>query len=137
MTFNALKTVSSFMLMTNKKNHFLLLIAVIVSLFLPLQSRHVYAYSNHNLTSKEYRQYKERLVKTGLYENKDGSVGGALNLSDGTTGRVLKFTKKGELIVVKPAVNKDGDKRSVYIKIKYSLSDVKQYLSRREANYGK
>lgn len=136
MIVKVLKMASSSTLMSNKKIYLAALSAFVIVLSL-LQAQPSYAASNDNeLTKKQYQKYKKRLIKTGLYEDKDGTIGGTFNLSDGTTGRVLDFTKNGELILLKPAVNRDSNQETIYIKIKYSIEDVKKYLSRQEATYG-
>lgn len=50
-----------------------------------------------NLTKEEYQALREALVKNGLYINKDDTVGGVFNLSDGSTMRVYRLDGDGNL----------------------------------------
>lgn len=56
--------------------------------------------ASHNvgaISKKDYRTLTEKLVKQGLYKNKDGTIGGVFNLSDGNTLRVFKVDEDGNL----------------------------------------
>lgn len=50
-----------------------------------------------NLTKEEYQALREALVKNGLYINKDDTIGGVFNLSDGSTMRVYRLDGDGNL----------------------------------------
>lgn len=50
-----------------------------------------------NLTKEEYQALREALVKNGLYINKDDTIGGVFNLSDGATMRVYRLDGDGNL----------------------------------------
>ena len=50
-----------------------------------------------NLTKEEYQSLREALVKNGLYINKDDTIGGVFNLSDGSTMRVYRLDGDGNL----------------------------------------
>lgn len=50
-----------------------------------------------NLTKEEYQTLREALVKNGLYINKDDTIGGVFNLSDGSTMRVYRLDGDGNL----------------------------------------
>ena len=50
-----------------------------------------------NLTKEEYQALREALVKNGLYINKDDTIGGVFNLSDGSTMRVYHLDGDGNL----------------------------------------
>ena len=61
-----------------------------------------------NLTKEEYQALREALVKNGLYINKDDTIGGAFNLSDGSTMRVYRLDGDGNLWgVVKVGENQE------------------------------
>lgn len=61
-----------------------------------------------NLTKEEYQALREALVKNGLYINKDDTIGGVFNLSDGTTMRVYRLDEDGNLWgVVKVGENQE------------------------------
>lgn len=61
-----------------------------------------------NLTKEEYQALREALVKNGLYINKDDTIGGVFNLSDGTTMRVYRLDGDGNLWgVVKVGENQE------------------------------
>ena len=61
-----------------------------------------------NLTKEEYQALREALVKNGLYINKDDTIGGVFNLSDGTTMRVYRLDGDGNLWgVVKAGENQE------------------------------
>lgn len=49
------------------------------------------------ISKKDYRTLTDKLVKQGLYKNKDGTIGGVFNLSDGNTLRVFKVDEDGNL----------------------------------------
>lgn len=56
--------------------------------------------ASHNvgaISKKDYRTLTDKLVKQGLYKNKDGTIGGVFNLSDGNTLRVFKVDEDGNL----------------------------------------
>ena len=50
-----------------------------------------------NLTKEEYKALREALVQNGLYINKDDTIGGVFNLSDGSTMRVYRLDGDGNL----------------------------------------
>lgn len=50
-----------------------------------------------NLTKEEYQALREALVQNGLYINKDDTIGGVFNLSDGSTMRVYRLDGDGNL----------------------------------------
>ena len=50
-----------------------------------------------SLTKEEYQALREALVKNGLYINKDDTIGGVFNLSDGSTMRVYRLDGDGNL----------------------------------------
>lgn len=50
-----------------------------------------------NITKEEYQALREALVKNGLYINKDDTIGGVFNLSDGATMRVYRLDGDGNL----------------------------------------
>lgn len=61
-----------------------------------------------NLTKEEYQSLREALVKNGLYINKDDTIGGVFNLSDGTTMRIYRLDGDGNLWgVVKVGENQE------------------------------
>ena len=61
-----------------------------------------------NLTKEEYQALREALVKNGLYINKDDTIGGVFNLSDGSTMRVYRLDGDGNLWgVVKVGENQE------------------------------
>ena len=61
-----------------------------------------------NLTKEEYQTLREALVKNGLYINKDDTIGGVFNLSDGSTMRVYRLDGDGNLWgVVKVGENQE------------------------------
>lgn len=49
------------------------------------------------ISKKDYQTLTDKLVKQGLYKNKDGTIGGVFNLSDGNTLRVFKVDEDGNL----------------------------------------
>lgn len=55
----------------------------------------------YKLSKSQYEDYVSRLsALSGIYINSDGGLGGELKFSDGSTRRIKKFTRDGELIVV-------------------------------------
>ena len=55
----------------------------------------------YKLSKSQYEDYVSRLsALSGIYINSDGGVGGELKFSDGSTRRIKKFTRNGELIVI-------------------------------------
>lgn len=55
----------------------------------------------YKLSKSQYEDYVNRLsALSGIYINSDGGLGGELKFSDGSTRRIKKFTRDGELIVV-------------------------------------
>lgn len=50
-----------------------------------------------SLTKEEYQALREALVQNGLYINKDDTIGGVFNLSDGSTMRVYRLDGDGNL----------------------------------------
>ena len=80
-----------------------------------------------NLTKEEYQALREALVKNGLYINKDDTIGGVFNLSDGSTMRVYRLDGDGNLFgVVKVGENKE--------KIaKFDYASVLTFIERKES----
>ena len=55
----------------------------------------------YKLSKSQYEDYVSRLsALSGIYINSDGGLGGELKFSDGSTRRIKKFTRDGELIVI-------------------------------------
>ena len=55
----------------------------------------------YKLSKSQYEDYVSRLsALSGIYINSDGGLGGELKFSDGSTRRIKKFTRNGELIVI-------------------------------------
>lgn len=80
-----------------------------------------------NLTKEEYRALREALVKNGLYINKDDTIGGVFNLSDGSTMRVYRLDGDGNLF----GVVKVGDNKEKIAKFDYA--SVLTFIERKES----
>lgn len=80
-----------------------------------------------NLTKEEYQALRNALVKNGLYINKDDTLGGVFNLSDGATMRVYRLDGDGNLWgVVKTGENEE--KIAVF-----DYASVLTYIERKES----
>lgn len=80
-----------------------------------------------NLTKEEYQALREALVKNGLYINKDDTIGGVFNLSDGSTMRVYRLDGDGNLWgVVK--VGENQEKIAVF-----DYASVLTFIERKES----
>ena len=80
-----------------------------------------------NLTKEEYQTLREALVKNGLYINKDDTIGGVFNLSDGSTMRVYRLDGDGNLWgVVK--VGENQEKIAVF-----DYASVLTFIERKES----
>ena len=80
-----------------------------------------------NLTKEEYKALREALVKNGLYINKDDTIGGVFNLSDGSTMRVYRLDGDGNLWgVVK--VGENQEKIAVF-----DYASVLTFIERKES----
>lgn len=80
-----------------------------------------------NLTKEEYHALREALVKNGLYINKDDTIGGVFNLSDGSTMRVYRLDGDGNLF----GVVKVGDNKEKIAKFDYA--SVLTFIERKES----
>lgn len=80
-----------------------------------------------NLTKEEYQALKEALVKNGLYINKDGTLGGVFNLSDGSTMRVYRLDGDGNLWGV---VNVGENQEKVAV---FDYVSVLTYIERKDS----
>lgn len=80
-----------------------------------------------NLTKEEYQALREALVKNGLYINKDDTIGGVFNLSDGSTMRVYRLDGDGNLF----GVVKVGDNKEKIAKFDYA--SVLTFIERKES----
>lgn len=80
-----------------------------------------------SLTKEEYQTLREALVKNGLYINKDDTIGGVFNLSDGSTMRVYRLDGDGNLWgVVK--VGENQEKIAVF-----DYASVLTFIERKES----
>ena len=80
-----------------------------------------------NLTKEEYQALKEALVKNGLYINKDGTLGGVFNLSDGSTMSVYRLDGDGNLWGV---VNVGENQEKVAV---FDYVSVLTYIERKDS----
>ena len=80
-----------------------------------------------NLTKEEYQALREALVKNGLYINKDDTIGGVFNLSDGSTMRVYRLDGDGNLL----GVVKVGD--NVEKVAMFDYASVLTFIERKES----
>lgn len=79
------------------------------------------------ISKKDYQTLTNKLIEQGLYKNKDGSIGGVFNLSDGKTLRVFKIDTDGNLWgVVKFADNE-------YKIAVFSYEEVMTFIERKES----
>ena len=79
------------------------------------------------LSKEEYQALRNALVKNGLYVNKDDTLGGVFNLSDGLTMRVYRLDGDGNLWgVVK--TGEDEEKIAVF-----DYASVLTYIERKES----
>lgn len=80
-----------------------------------------------NLTKEEYKALRKALVNNGLYINKDDTIGGVFNLSDGSTMRVYRLDGDGNLWgVVK--VGENQEKIAVF-----DYASVLTFIERKES----
>lgn len=80
-----------------------------------------------NLTKEEYKSLRKALVNNGLYINKDDTIGGVFNLSDGSTMRVYRLDGDGNLWgVVK--VGENQEKIAVF-----DYASVLTFIERKES----
>ena len=80
-----------------------------------------------NLTKEEYQALRKALVNNGLYINKDDTIGGVFNLSDGSTMRVYRLDGDGNLWgVVK--VGENQEKIAVF-----DYASVLTFIERKES----
>ena len=107
-------------------NKLMVLVAILV---LAVTGSQTIQAATGNLSKKDYKELTDKLVKQGLYRNKDGSIGGVFNLSDGQTFRVFKLDDDGNLWgVVKFGENEykiavfDYESVSTFIERKESVS---------------
>lgn len=79
------------------------------------------------LSKEDYQALRNALVKNGLYINKDDTLGGVFNLSDGATMRVYRLDGDGNLWgVVKTGENEE--KIAVF-----DYASVLTYIERKES----
>lgn len=79
------------------------------------------------ISKKDYQTLTNKLIEQGLYKNKDGTIGGVFNLSDGRTLRVFKIDTDGNLYgVVKFADNE-------YKIAVFSYEEVMTFIERKES----
>lgn len=86
--------------------------------------------ASHNvgaISKKDYRTLTDKLVKQGLYKNKDGTIGGVFNLSDGNTLRVFKVDEDGNLWGV---VKLSDDEYKVAV---FNYEEVVTFIERKES----
>ena len=80
-----------------------------------------------NLTKEEYKALRKALVNNGLYINKDDTIGGVFNLSDGSTMRVYRLDGDGNLWgVVK--IGENQEKIAVF-----DYASVLTFIERKES----
>jgi hypothetical protein len=79
------------------------------------------------ISKKDYQTLTNKLIEQGLYKNKDGSIGGVFNLSDGKTLRVFKIDTDGNLW----GVVKFTD--SEYKIAVFSYEEVMTFIERKES----
>lgn len=79
------------------------------------------------LSKEDYQALRNALVKNGLYINKDDTLGGVFNLSDGLTMRVYRLDGDGNLWgVVKTA---EGEEKIAV----FDYTSVLTYIERKES----
>ena len=98
----------------------LLLLGVLLVSF--LVSQNVWA-----ISKKDYKTLTDKLVEQGLYRNKDGTIGGVFNLSDGNTLRVFKFDEEGNLWGV---VKLSDDEYKIAV---FYYEEVMTFIERKES----
>ena len=79
------------------------------------------------ISKKDYQTLTDKLVKQGLYRNKDGTIGGVFNLSDGNTLRVFRVDEDGNLWGV---VKLSDDKYKVAV---FDYEEVMAFIERKES----
>lgn len=98
----------------------LLLLGVLLVSFLVSQSVGA-------ISKKDYKTLTDKLVEQGLYRNKDGTIGGVFNLSDGNTLRVFKVDEDGNLWGV---VKLSDDEYKVAV---FNYEEVMTFIERKES----
>ena len=98
----------------------LLLLGVLLVSF--LVSQNVWA-----ISKKVYKTLTDKLVEQGLYRNKDGTIGGVFNLSDGNTLRVFKVDEDGNLWGV---VKLSDDEYKIAV---FYYEEVMTFIERKES----
>lgn len=79
------------------------------------------------ISKKDYKTLTDKLVEQGLYRNKDGTIGGVFNLSDGNTLRVFKVDEDGNLWGV---VKLFDDEYKVAV---FNYEEVMTFIERKES----
>lgn len=79
------------------------------------------------ISKKDYKTLTDKLVEQGLYRNKDGTIGGVFNLSDGNTLRVFKVDEDGSLWGV---VKLSDDEYKVAV---FYYEEVMTFIERKES----
>lgn len=79
------------------------------------------------ISKKDYKTLTDKLVEQGLYKNKDGTLGGVFNLSDGNTLRVFKVDEDGNLWGV---VKLSDDEYKVAV---FYYEEVMTFIERKES----
>lgn len=79
------------------------------------------------ISKKDYKTLTDKLVEQGLYRNKDGTIGGVFNLSDGNTLRVFKVDEDGNLWGV---VKLSDDEYKVAV---FNYEEVMTFIERKES----
>lgn len=80
--------------------------------------------NNTSLSNKEYSSYVSGLKQAGLYENKDGTIGGVFNMVDGTTIRVTGLDEQAGLIGAVKQPNGE------YILKRFSYKEMVKFIER-------
>lgn len=80
-----------------------------------------------SLSKEDYQALRKALVKNGLYLNKDNTIGGVFNLSDGSTMRVYRLDGDGNLW----GIVKTGDNEEKIAMFDYT--SVLTFIERRES----
>lgn len=79
------------------------------------------------ISKKDYKTLTDKLVEQGLYRNKDGTIGGVFNLSDGNTLRVFKVDEDGNLWGV---VKLSDDEYKIAV---FYYEEVMTFIERKES----
>jgi len=79
------------------------------------------------ISKKDYKTLTDKLVEQGLYRNKDGTIGGVFNLSDGNTLRVFKVDEDGNLWGV---VKLSDDEYKIAV---FNYEEVMTFIERKES----